>query len=174
MKLKSPLPVFTLPRSSEWPIPHAYRVPEPRLRRDDVIDAYVHPAPTVVGRPVQDGDPIPAAARSLIKRAEAEGFEVRSTYAHGTTLPTWRVNAPDSKPNPGPAVHPSQYHGDDADSVRVVGHHRQRGGFIAYWVNGKSAGVDVHSPGDMLRPTGITHLMRKLAGPSNLSVHPDE
>lgn len=174
MKLKIPLPVFTLPRSSEWPVPHAYRMPVLRLRRDDVIDAYVHPRPQVDGRPVAPGDPVPSSAKSLIARATTEGFTVRATYALGTTPPTWRVNAPDSKPNPGPPVEASQYHGDTAESVRVVGHHPKRGGFIAYWVNGKSAGVNIHTPGDMLRPTGITHLMRKLSGSGVLSIHPDE
>lgn len=168
------IPVFSWPLGPLWPIPHVYVMPERRITRDDVTNSYVHPPPEVAGRPMTEADPWPAGARSLLARAKAEGFAVVATYARGTTLPTWRVNAPDSRPNPGPAVESGQYHGDVEDSVRLVGHQRGRGGFVAYWVGGKTGGVSVHAPSDLLRPCGITHLMRKLAGNGILSIHPDE
>lgn len=48
----------------------------------------VHPDPEVRGRAVQQGDPVPTAARRLHRRAEDFGWTTTMTYARGRTLKT--------------------------------------------------------------------------------------
>ena len=90
------------------------------LTRREVEEAYVHPEPEKLGevRFLRDALPI-RSLRVFARKAEAAGAEVKVTVARGTTLPKWHVNAPDSKPNPGPPVEASQYHGEVVDSVVV-------------------------------------------------------
>lgn len=95
------------------------------LTRREVEEAYVHPAPEVVGYLIEERAELAylpyrfAAVDPFIDKAESVGADVKVTVARGTTLPKWHVNAPDSKPNPGPPVDASQYHGDLVDSVVV-------------------------------------------------------
>lgn len=92
------------------------------LTRREVEEAYVHPEPATPGGEVLYWwtiDTLPASASTFANKARAAGADVKVTVARGTTLPKWHVNAPDSKPNPGPPVDASQYHGDVVDSVVV-------------------------------------------------------
>lgn len=93
------------------------------LTRREVEEAYVHPEPERTGT---EWDVATAGSREGWVRwarfagdCHDAGAEVKVTVARGTTLPKWHVNAPDSKPNPGPPVDASQYHGDLVDSVVV-------------------------------------------------------
>lgn len=93
------------------------------LTRREVEEAYVHPAPEVMAEEVDLELAIATsptkAAYSFATKSEAAGADVKVTVARGTTPPKWHVNAPDSKPNPGPPVDASQYHGEVVDSVVV-------------------------------------------------------
>lgn len=92
-----------------------------RLTRERVERAYVHPEPEEPAHEVEVGHLSPkgslisplnsAGARRLVKAALLGGHRVKATRNRGTTVPKWWVNAPDSKPNPGPPVAADQYHG---------------------------------------------------------------
>ena len=89
------------------------------LTRREVEEAYVHPEPEI---PAHESSWVAVPfdrAVSFGALAQAAGADVKVTVARGTTLPKWHVNAPDSKPNPGPPVEASQYHGEVVDSVVV-------------------------------------------------------
>ncbi|MCU1617775.1 MAG: hypothetical protein JWO98_5315 [Frankiales bacterium] len=88
------------------------------LTRDEVTAAYVHPEPEVPGHEVKP-EQLRGSPGAFVKFALAAGADVKATVSRGTTPPSWDVNAPDSKPNPGPPVEPSQYHGDVVDAVVV-------------------------------------------------------
>lgn len=89
------------------------------LTRREVEEAYVHPAPEMRAEEVDVSSHGDRTYWVFARNAQAAGAEVKVTVARGTTPPKWRVNAPDSKPNPGPPVDASQYHGDLVDSVVV-------------------------------------------------------
>jgi len=91
------------------------------LTRREVEEAYVHPEPEVVGQGINLIDLLRRckSAHQFALKAMQAGADVKITFARGTTLPKWHVNAPDSKPNPGPPVDASQYYGEIVDSVVV-------------------------------------------------------
>jgi hypothetical protein len=127
------------------------------LTRREVEEAYVHPEPEVVGREVllSQAGPSDSGQVRFIDKAEAAGAEVKVTVARGTTLPKWHVNAPDSKPNPGPPVDASQYHGELVDSV-VVWARKDEPGWSsdrvrAEWHNGRIHEVTVNGARSSLK-----------------------
>lgn len=128
------------------------------LTRHAVEAAYVHPAPAVPGHPVAGPADLLGGAKSLFLAAEVGGFQVKAFRSKGWTPPTWRVNQPNSKPNPGPPVNVDQYHGDLVDSVMVVGYSLEGGGFRAVFENGKIQSAFAHAPGQLSRSVGITAL----------------
>ena len=125
------------------------------LTRREVEEAYVHPAPKVVAHEVPLRSFIPVPGKRFGLAAEAAGADVKVTVARGTTLPKWHVNAPDSKPNPGPPVDASQYHGEVVDSVVVWARKRVDRGFgilaRAEWHNGRIHEVTVNGAKSSLK-----------------------
>jgi hypothetical protein len=130
------------------------------LTRREVEEAYVHPEPEVRAEEV---DVSPHGDRTywvFARKATAAGADVKVTVARGTTPPKWHVNAPDSKPNPGPPVDASQYHGDLVDSVVVwarklniitSGMHRTSLHVRAEWHNGRIHEVTVNGARSSLK-----------------------
>lgn len=138
--LSKPRPAHTLTESAESARQsvrdHAQRL-RSRITRAEVEAAYVHPEPEEPAHEVELGvlEPFPdrrdvlirtqleaAGARRLAKAALLGGHRVKATRNRGTTVPKWHVNAPDSKPNPGPPVAADQYHGTlvTVETVYVV------------------------------------------------------
>jgi len=101
------------------------------LTRREVEEAYVHPEPEMPAREVVYAWLVEVERAhttvAFVLKAEAAGADVKVTVARGTTLPKWHVNAPDSKPNPGPPVDAAQYHGEVVDSVVVWARRAKRG-----------------------------------------------
>ena len=112
-----PLPADELARIMARPEPEAVdlTVPEPEVR----------------SRPAAASE-IPSGARSVIRRAEAEGFVVWTTYARGPRLDAhWKVV-------------------EISDSVVVRGDHVDGRRFVACWISktaqrGAKAGQTSHS-----------------------------
>lgn len=140
---------------------YAYRRVQ-RIKRIDVEHSYVHPAPEVKAHTVKATSV--AGARALASAAEAAGYAVKLVEARGTTPPRWTVNAPDSKPNPGPPVDASQYRGDLVTSIGVYGKHPTHGAFRAWWHDGRAAGAGMREVGSghWAEATG-TEIKRQLA-----------
>lgn len=131
------------------------------LTRREVEEAYVHPAPEQLGEVIKsESRHLAPTIAVFCNKAEAAGADVKVTVARGTTLPKWHVNAPDSKPNPGPTVDASQYHGDLVDSVTVwarklniitSGMHRTSLHVRAEWHNGRIHEVTVNGAKSSLK-----------------------
>lgn len=132
------------------------------LTRREVEEAYVHPEPTIPAEEVAIGllvDVTEAAAQRFARKCEVAGADVKVTVARGTTLPKWHVNAPDSKPNPGPPVDASQYHGEVVDSVAVWAKRRDDQGLSVFartwvraeWHNGRIYEVTVNGAKSSLK-----------------------
>lgn len=132
--------------------------------RAEVVAAYSHPAPEVLGHPPTDADKIPASLVKLATLAVDVGLEVTVIVSRGTTTPTWRVNAPDNKNEPGPPVEPNQYHGDVVDVVGLYGRHDELGYFVMTWHDGRTQGGVYRAPRAFWRSMTVTSLTQLLEG----------
>lgn len=137
---ENPLRVARSPKTGR---PMATRKP---LGRDEVVADYVHPAPEKRAREVLLSS-LAGGPKTFANAAVAARARVKATAARGTTAPKWWVNAPDSKPNPGPQVAHDQYHGVVVDSVVVWVITAQGRRIRAVWHDGKFFGAEVDRVG---------------------------